>query len=248
MIDKLKLLRGKPIPCNGLEIIPLTLGQIEEMGELEYNKRLNLLLVDTNKIINQASDIKDLSDYDIFLLLISQNEEIYNLALSALKLFTGKDFILTRDGLSYIDGDNLILFSANDFDLMRKILAYQNFIDEPDTEEKKFKPANKKAEELIRKRDKFRKEIQERNKNDKDGLHLSDIISIVASYSNNLDLNKIWDYTVYQLYEEYARLLLWDEYHSIQQLLPHIDTEKTDIDLKHWGTKVSPKIFKEDKV
>lgn len=247
MIDRLKLLRGVPIPCNGLNVIPLTLGQIEEMGEIEYNKRLNLLLIDTNKFIDHSFEIEGVTDYDVFLQLITQDEEILEFALSALELFTDKKFIITRDGLSYVDNnDRLMLFTANDFDLMRRILSYQNYLDEPNVEERKVKPANKKAEELMRKRDKYRKEIQEKNRKDRDSLHLADIISIVACYSKNVNLNTIWDYTIYQLYEEYVRLSLWDEYHNLQILLPYINQEENQIETKHWGIKVTPKILKEE--
>lgn len=235
------------MPCNDLEIIPLTLGQIEEMGEIEYYRRLNLLLVDTNKIIDKTASSKGLASYEIFLTLITQDESIFDLALSALELFTGRKFLFTYDGLSYVgDEDKLMLFTSSDFELMRKILSYQNYMDEPDDEENKFKPANEKAAELIRKRERFKKEIQERNKNKGEKLELGDIISIVACYSNGVNLETIWDYTIYKLYEEYVRLSLWDEYHNLQILLPYIDQEKTDINTKHWGTKASPKIFKEE--
>lgn len=245
MIDKLKLLRGKPIPCNNLKIKPLTLGEIEEIGIDEYYRRLNLLLIDVNKIIDQSSNI-DTKPLDVFIALIVQDEKIFELALSALELFTGKKFILAQDGLSYVDGDNLMLLTSNDFDLMRKILSYQNYYDDPEESESQFKPANKKAAELHEKLIQRRKEIQEKNKKDEDGLGLADIISIVACYSSDVNLNTIWDYTIYMLYEEYIRLQIWDEYHNLQLLLPHIDTEKNKIDVKHWGVKVSPKILKEE--
>src|SRR5690625_6134225 len=100
MIDRVKLLYGAPIPCDGLEIRPLTLREIGEIGEQEYNRMLSLLLINAETIF-KGSTQDGLSDYEAFIFLLLSSPEMLERGLTALHSFTGVRFEFDDNGLSF---------------------------------------------------------------------------------------------------------------------------------------------------
>ena len=81
------------------------------------------------------------------------------------------------------------------------------------------------------------KEIVEKSKaleSDGDGLTIPDIISAVSAMSNSLNKLNIWDLTIYQLYDEFARLTKIDNY----RLQIQASMWSSDIEIEHWSEPI----------
>lgn len=245
----MNLLAGTPIKVDEYYVRPWTLGEINEFGESRYNLFASYLLVTKDSLkkdgnINQEL-LSKLDNYQMFCGLLLSNEREKEIVLRGLSHTLGLNFFMDKlNGLYYFDSDKKIeIFDDSLFDTIRSIFSVQNYLS--DSESSGFNPANSKAKELFEKRQKAREKIREKNKEGKDGLNLSDTISIVACYAEGINLKTIWDLTVYQLYETYVRLQLWDDFHITQSLSPYLDKDAMK-NSKHWGIKVSPNTIKEE--
>lgn len=69
-------------------------------------------------------------------------------------------------------------------------------------DDKPIKIKNKIAEKLY---NKIKKEKEKRKKTFDKKLEIGNIISSLAARSNNLNINNIWDLTIYQLYDQFNR-------------------------------------------
>jgi hypothetical protein len=106
----------------------------------------------------------------------------------------------------------------------------QNCISKKD----EIKTANAKAEEI---KNKILKGQQLLNK--KMGLDVSfgDLVSVLAANGNNLNIINIWDLTMYQFNNQFARMQMIEDYDlNIRSLLA--GAKKEDIQLKHYIRKI----------
>jgi hypothetical protein len=247
--NAMTLLRGNPISLDNMcKVYPLKLEKVEEIGEDKYNQYLSVLMLDKSSLNIPSSidereleEINKLSSYDILLIHAYRDEYIRRTMEDALSVFLKETILYLRDS-EYPNGCFFIIdfqdigqrkeIKSDTFDLIKKALKKQNYLN--DEEKKDFKPANDKAKELIEKMQKVKEKLKKNN--NEDGLNLSDIISIVSAYSPDINILTVWDLTVYQLYESYIRLIMWDQYHNDHIHLPHMD-ENDRKSLKHWATK-----------
>lgn len=244
---KLNLLAGEPISFgDDILVKPVKLKDIKKIGISKYMHYLSILLLD-NEQLQEIGLIKksnigkvEIKPFNVFMMFYFFNKDVFDLFLDAVKFFmqindidveqeTKQRLVLYANTknkkVKYIDGNN--------FEEFKEILMYQNY--RKDIKDAKFKPANKKAEELMKKRDEVKKQINDKSK--EKALDLSDIISIVSTYSENINIMNVWDLTVYQLYHTYIRLIVLDEYQSGFHAKLH-SAEPDKIKIEHWAKKV----------
>jgi hypothetical protein len=246
-INELKLLKGDPIEVvKDLYVYPLKLKEIAEIGDDVYNRFLSSIMI-SNSILNQLRDktipkkeivkMYEMNDLE-FIAYISLHyfPYLFQNFLDGLSLFLRSNVeVVTDVGLVITNEKGKEFILDNDlFLLIKKVIAKQNFIKIQG--DSGYKPANAKAQALLEKMNKIKENIKEKNK--EEGLSLKTIISIVSNYSNNLNPISVWELTVYQLYESYSRLLVWDEFHNQYMHLPHMD-ENVAKNLKHWATDIN---------
>lgn len=244
-MNELKLIKGDPIDLsNGFKVHPLTLGEIADIGEDVYNSYLSVIM--TNKsILNNLSEnditkeelneLYKLTDLEFILYLAVHNHTILLTLINSLETFLKCGVEIGRDIGIVLKSEDKECFLENElFNEIKAIIIKQNFL--KDNESSAFKPANAKAKALLEKMMKAKEKIQKQN--NEEGLSLKDIISIVAAYSNDINIISVWKLTVYQLYESYLRLTLWDDYHNKFLLLPHTADSKS-LDLTHWATNIN---------
>lgn len=245
MISTLSLQRGSPIDIGICKVYPLLLEEIEQLGEMKYLQYLHYLTLDISSLdISQAPQdeidfVNNMSSLDIILYQSYHSVELRKLICEAISFFIKEPvkYHLIDDGIFYVGDDFQRVFTSDNYDWFKLALQKQNYLsDKKQDSEKEFKPANDKAAELIEKMKKAKEKIQKQNNDE--GLHLSDIISIVANYSNDVNMLTVWKLTVYQLYECYLRLIMWDDYHASNLHLPHMDEEARK-QLKHWARKIN---------
>jgi hypothetical protein len=242
VVDKLTLLRGKPIANENYTITPLTIGQIEELGQDLYNSLLSIILIDQEKLKKSNVDIGE--DYDdvlqLFTDVIKSNEDLLIRGITGLSIFTGIEFDMRYGQIFRIDDGRQILLDLDDFLFIREAVRQHNFMKSKDDADE-FKPANSKAEELKKRIMAGRqKALEVKSGDDDSGLTLSEIASCVANFENNgVTVFNVWDLTVYQLYDAYIRLQLKDEYLNFNLIRPHLDP-KAEINQDHWSKKIDP--------
>lgn len=238
MMGELELLRGKPILIGLCKIHPLTLGEIVDMGEMTYNQYLSSLMMDKNSLdLSNLTDdefeqVNKLTEYEVIVIHCLRDEFIREIITSSFSTFLKEKVTFHEQGFFYIDqlsDERFIL--AEQFEQIKLILQKQNYL-QTKKEEKQLKPADERTRLLMEKMQKAKEKVQKQKKDD--GLLLSDIVSIVSTYSN-INLLDIWNLKIYQLYEIYLRIIMWDEYHNNYILLPHVSDSST-LNLKHWAS------------
>ncbi|QOV08241.1 putative tail assembly chaperone [Bacillus phage Kirov] len=147
-----------------------------------------------------------------------------------------------NEKLENISEDQLKLIHRENFDSIVEVIKMQNYLMKvSEKEDDEFKnPADEAtrllAEQIKKNRERVKAKKKLQNDDDEDDIDISDIISAVCSKSNSINKLNVWDFTLYQVYDEYARLELIDSYDfSIRAMMA--GAEK--VDLKHWSSKIT---------
>lgn len=246
MISTLSLQKGSPINIGICKIHPLTLDEIEQLGEFKYNQFLHYLMLDKTSFdlqnVNEEEleKIKQMTTYDIMLIHSYRIVEIRELICEALSTFIREtvNYSPFDGGYFYVGEDEFDkVITSEIYEDIKHVLQKQNYLQDK-KEEKEFKPANDKAAELAEKMKKMKEKLKKQNS--EEGLHLSDIVSIVANYSNDVNILTVWKLNIFQLHEALVRISMWDDYHDKRMILPHMDEGgRKSLDLKHWATKIN---------
>ena len=159
-------------------------------------------------------------------------------------IFSYEDGVLTvnRDVLDSIPEEEITIVSRENFDDIVSVVKLQNYLDKPNKDDDNdFNPANDDVRKLQEHMQKMREKVAKAKKQQQMGdgddkeIDISDIISAISSKSNSINKLNIWDLTLYQVYDEYARLELIDSYDfSLRAIMA--GAEK--VDLKHWSSKL----------
>jgi hypothetical protein len=245
-VSELSYLRGSPIPvASDISAYPITLAEIEEIGIENYYSFINCLCIKKETLLKMYQlnneeylHYKQIDEFTILMSFARVLDDFRNLLSDSLSFFLKDEvsFNFEHDLFSVFVNESEIPIDNSIFEKIKNTVLKLNFMKNSEDESKKFSPANEKAKHLKEKMDKLKQKIQKQNS--EDGLELKDIVSIVATYSNDINILSVWNLTVYQLYESYMRLLLWDEYHTTHFHLPNMD-EQARKNLKHWATDVN---------
>lgn len=219
-IDELKLLSGEPIFIETVGYINQpTLKKIKDIGLSRYYKFILL-------ITNLPESIKD---YNELFEIICKYHDIRNEFINACSFFIVEkpnyysdyeSFAIGLDGY-YISKDNYLDF----VNVIKKINGLKITENENETY------ADDKAKQIA---ERMKQGREKREKISKDeGITLDNIISSVASKHPSYNLFNIWDLTVYQLYDQYKRLNMIDQYHVHTSAMVQGAEIK---DLKHWSS------------
>jgi hypothetical protein len=239
---KLRLLSGDSFNVNKLEIIPLTLKEIKDVGYIQYNQYLSILTLKKEELLPELKD-QDISVFDI--ILKSDSSVLKNLLVETLSLFLhqNKDDVLIHHHYGLIFGgatknpNDCLIVNDENFNEIVEVIKLQNGIVSPN-EADSFAPQDDKAKSIIAKFKKGREEVKKTktksNKND-GNIDFADIVSAVSTKSNTYNKSNIWDLTIYQLYDEYKRLEMISSYET--NILAMINGAKVE-NLKHWSASM----------
>lgn len=158
-------------------------------------------------------------------------------------VFEGEDgkYYLNEDKLDEVPATELKFVHRDNFDEIVEIVKTQNYLTKPIEKINGSNPADEETKKLMEHMENMRNKVNEKKRLQKemdgesDNIDISDIISSVTAKSNSIDKFNVWSLTLYQLYDEYARLELIDNYDfSIRAMMA--GAEK--IDLKHWSSRI----------
>lgn len=248
---EIKLLSGVPIYVDKYvgSIEPLTIRDIAEIGYSKYNLALNFLSQDPFDLIELKEEIEDIRGMDILLLAGGVLTDHF---IETLQVIFKTDHItpVPQEGFVIIGEiieeelengtfDNPIL-TPDSYDKFKEIVLLQNGVKSLDEAEQGHNPKDDVAQSIIDKLNKNKQEVQKyKNKgkgSDEETTTLADIISAVSCKSNSINKLNIFDLTIYQLYDDYKRLVAIESYQiGIDSMLQGAKQK----DLKHWSAKIN---------
>ncbi len=226
-----KFLLGKTVNIGKLQLTPLTLNEIDEVGFDNYNKYLSILCIDSDSI-KEMLNLEDNSNIEPFEYLYwncKQNDDTKELILNTLNLFLKEQVYFYNQGFFAIgDISEGRLLTYENYNYFIDILRQQNCVEKPKT----IKPENDKQKDFFQQLKKM-KEKYSRHEQKQD---ISDIISSVCSKHPSINLFNVGNLTIYQLIDQFKRLNMIDEYFlNVESLLHGADSK--DIKLVHWSLK-----------
>lgn len=202
-IDRFQLLCGKDahIRINDFcEVRQPTLGEIAAVGHDRYQGYLSTFLIKKSELLKTlgAEDGPEYDSYSLWDIMLIIPELRANL-LAALGFFVMGDVSLQGDAICV--GDHPL----SDMDLydIAAAVAKISCIEADDESQHVF--ANERTRRLWEKMQKGRAELR-KAKNQDGNIDLLNLISAVSARGYGYTLFNIWDLTVYQLYDQFARM------------------------------------------
>lgn len=215
-ISDLTLLRGQSVFVETIgTIYPLTLGEIEAIGEQTFSVLLSFLTFEQQTAGTKNWFNPDLGQEEILLMTWA-----LSLVLKSEVKFAGGKYLSDKGGE----------VTAHNYQQLVSVLRKQYCL----KDEEAAHYSSDKARAIAERINEEKAKIQKGETN----LSLSSIISSVAAKHPQLNLFNIWDLTLYQLYDQFQRLQLIDNYEIHTLALLHGAELKEP---QHWSTK-----FKED--
>lgn len=249
---KMNLLYGGSMTSERLNVKPLTIRRIMEMGFSNYNRYLSILTLDKKSVTKDDPIYDGMSLGEI--IIKSGNSFLINSFSEAMCAFLGEkvEDVLVHETLGFVFGgmdtnrnpEDCNVVNANNFLDFIQIIKYQNCLTDPSQkyiDKTPMNPADEKARRILEKIKKGKEMVEQAKASastKKDGssnTDFADVISAVSTKSNNYNRNNIWDATIYQLYDEYKRLEAISSYDI--NIAAMIQGAKIN-DLKHWSAKI----------
>lgn len=209
------LLSPEPMKLQNIgSIVSPTLRSISSIGGYDtYQYYLSILLLDLKTYLNMIGkpeqynlmSNQDKLKFNIFDLI--PNEQFCSLLQDILNFFLKEDVIYSQEKKFYIVKDNeqiVGVITRDNYNIICDLICQRNCI-KSNQEEDLSKIKSKKALEILKKLKKGRAEKEKISKADKN-MELGNIISAVANKSQSLNILNIWDLTIFQIWDCFARL------------------------------------------
>lgn len=242
---KIKLLAGLPLEFDNIYVPPLKLIQIADCKIKHQNKEdqkfdgyelynyylMNLTADSSDFNFNDDVDISKIGIGDIILSGMYNADDKYRVfIIDALEFFLQDEVrFIPKQGCFCIGKDeNISILFKDNFEKFKEILIQQNCVNK--NQDDGMKMANSKAEEIRQKILKGKSKL----KNKKNEVTFNDLISVLASNGENgLNILNIWNLTIYQFQDQFARMQMIEDFDmNFRQLLA--GAKKEDVDLKHY--------------
>lgn len=208
-LDYLTLLRGKEILVNKTAHIRFPkLSEVADLGFETYNQYITMLIMNKDSMlqifkIQKNDEVDKLTLFDIIFNIKGLRDIFYNIFsfFIAEELFVSipyQCFYVKKKDENKIN--NVRLIYQDNFEEIEDLILQTNYVNMSD--EKNLKPAGKHTEELLKKREKYKQKFANQNKNDID-ISLANLISKLSTYNCGINLLNVWDYTIFQLFDQF---------------------------------------------
>jgi len=206
-LDYLTLLGSERIFIKGIgHFYSPTLRMVRNIGLNTYETYmaiLNLSQESIEKILQIPSN--ELKIFDLVINDEKIREEfsyIFSFFMSETVVYNQQQKCFLTLDLSNKEPKLIGSINSENFDFVRNVILQFNYSKLSKTD--KAKPAGKHTAALQKKREKYHKKFAKQNVN-KD-ITIPNLISKVAAYSNSVNLITIWDYTIFQLFDQFFAL------------------------------------------
>ena len=217
MIDNTVLISGAPMRFGGILFRQPTLGQIyrdPDVGKAVYDSYLYLVSLDVEGFL-QATGLTDVymelprdirEQIGIFDLLTAE-PSWRALLLEALSFFTGSPvrYDPTAGEILVDCGEEERVLDKESYDQAREFIMRSACL-ECKAKQSELRFYNKRAKEAWERLMKHREEMRKKPQKVDPSFSLWNIIGAVTSRHPSLNLTNIWQLTVYQLYDQFARV------------------------------------------
>ena len=223
--DDLTLLSGIDIPFEEAHLIihQPTLKEIAFIGENNFFIGCQLLNFSKRIISSSADkiDLSDKSDFDIFMSIMmdSKSQEIKNqqicvrMVLSL--MFPQYTINFTQSGIVFIneeDKTQMGTITNMNFDIFKNILSNMFCLNSVSTE-KEYNPAGKLATKIADKlKERHQKLAQLQSNKSEEKISILCRYTSILTVGTRKDMNDFLNYTVYQLFDEFRRYELKEQY------------------------------------
>lgn len=239
----MRLLAGATLYVDGIAIKPFTLREINDMGYSEFQNHINMISLTLDYFIDQIEDFEtqaiyksekhNMKVFDLYCAI----PDFKKMMIDSLKVILRTNDIIETENDDYeivllVDGKYGI--DRYNYDTIIKTISMQNSPSEKNEEESETNPENEEARAVAEKIKKLKNKVSEvkNNGSEKDsGTFITDIISSVSSMSNTINKINVWDLTLYQLYDEFYRLLKIEEYRFTMQA----SMFASEVEIPHWA-------------
>ena len=205
-VDELTLIAGTPIQYKGIcKIRQPSLGDIRDIGLNGYHDILSMFLLSKDTVLKtlHIENSQELDEYSVFD-LIGLIEELRGLLIGAFRFFLDSE-VKWCEETGWNIGDTPV--TTDELYDIRQIILKISCITDPAIEEKTPNFANKKAEEIWKKIHKGRAVAKASSNQKHDAnMELPNLVAAVSAKHNSYNLFNIWGLTVYQLYDQFARI------------------------------------------
>ena len=200
-IDDFTLISGADVLYDGLfHIKQPRLGDIREITYSQYQSYLSILLLKKSTLLGLLGieDPQVAESIDLYTLLCAV-PEASDALVTALSFFI-REPVCCIDGQLYI---NQVPVGENVLEDLKRIIFTISYLNvEP---EEKPKCADAFTAKILAKLQKGRAEMAKAKKHDQN-MELPNLISAISARHNSYNLLNIWGLTVYQIYDQFARL------------------------------------------
>lgn len=236
-----RLLRGKNVWFEDIEVKNLTLGEIDDIGMVEYLSVVNFSTLTKDKLIDRKM-AKHFQDYSFFDLVV-MFEPLRDMFLKLLGIFTVHD----EDdlGVAYIEQLNIFIVTNKDHKGKIRNSNFEDFLEFIRTvycipkiqKESEREDIDEEMASLLREFEEAEAKIANENNT---GTSINSVIEAVSTKHPNLNLLDIWNYTMYQLMKTYYRLELLGDVENMMRGVYSgcIDTKKINLKEYHWAKKL----------
>ena len=242
------LLSGKPIKTsNGINIYPLTLGEIMELGMANYSYFISFLTLKDEMLkalFQVQDDMLEEMKQDKLQLLISIILADESMGIKLLYFISA----LTKQRV-LIEDDTIVIVEEIEEDEQKKEIkrpitneVYEEIIDILDlqncsktVEEVEEYEDDPEIRAFIEKKNRLNKIIEEASNKDGD-ITLEDLVSSLAVANAGLNILNIWDLTLYQFYNQLKR---YNAKVNADMAIRSMLAGASDVELKDWMGKLS---------
>lgn len=212
--------------------------QIEEVRAFDFFVKLGglemqqLMLMALSMVL-RAKDIRILEEKNIVV--------VDFIHLGIIEEFGDGNYDFNTTKFDEIPDEQIKIIHRENFDEIVNIVKLQNYLSSPEKSEKKeSNPADEETRALIEHMEMMKKKVQDKKrkqqKSEGGDIDMYDILDAVSVKSNSINKTNIFDLTIYQVYCEYARLELIDNYDfSIKAMMAGAKIDA----LKHWSSKLN---------
>lgn len=224
---ELLILANEPIPVGRINIYPTSIREIARFGYTEYNQALKILCISKNEI--QSLSGQEMSTFDFLKMNMTFDENVRGLLIKILSLICKTEVRYSELQNAFVISKDLL--NKSNFDEFVNVVSKINCIEENEVVEN---PSNEKARQLLEKRRKLRNKLIKSQKSN-NLLQIPEIVSVVAT-SQRMPISYVLKYNVYQLLDQFIRIISKETYETNINALLH-GADSKDLDLKHWTQK-----------
>lgn len=258
-IDRLTLLAGKKIPCPlfRTNITQPKLDEIAIIGEKSFYEYLSIFKITKDDVLNnidsaftsreRAEAVKtQLSFYTDFQIVLEMQREDQKLEIGLttllMMLFPQYNNIKCEDRFILMSTSKLnskglpicqpLLLDDNKWSTLCNIASVIFCLDENANSEDDFNPASEQARLIAEKLKKRHALLNQNQQTDTSGDVISCLVSSLA-IGADLSLNEVFDYTLYQFFNQLKRYNLHQEYlNGVSSILA--GAKKEEVELVDW--------------